>query len=58
MCDLGNESQKSFIDAPCSWYWGLLSSALDSLLKVPVGITNSLVVLRGAIKEIAFKGVL
>ncbi|KAJ0845345.1 hypothetical protein HanRHA438_Chr15g0712571 [Helianthus annuus] len=58
MCDLGTESQKSFIDAPCSWYWGLLSSTLDNLLRVPEGTTYSLVVIIGVIVEIAFKGVL
>ncbi|KAJ0586701.1 hypothetical protein HanIR_Chr04g0154761 [Helianthus annuus] len=58
MNDLGTESQKSAIDAPCSWYWGLLSSALDNLLMLPVVKTNSLVVFSSAIEEIAFKGVL
>ncbi|KAJ0937606.1 hypothetical protein HanRHA438_Chr03g0143941 [Helianthus annuus] len=58
MCYLGHEAQKSSIDAPCSWYWGLLSSEIDNLSMVPVVKTNSLVVTRGAIEEIAFKGVL
>ncbi|KAJ0826892.1 hypothetical protein HanRHA438_Chr17g0819421 [Helianthus annuus] len=54
---LGKFSQKSSNDAPCSRYWGLLSSALDILLSEPVVGTNTPADIRVAGEEIAFKEV-